>query len=292
MFKKTALVILCIFYAVILTLVLLVVRFPKNKFLLFAAGKVEQELPGVSCTIADVSYIYPLSLGFDAVSLAAPSELLNVSVDNIVIAPDPKSPLKKFTTSLELYSGSIEAEVTYDRDSGLIELPKIVATQIDLATIESLRQRLERSITGIVSFSGQFIGRLGELREGELTGSVGITQFQLPLRRPILQSESILFDEVVADVSKKGSSVTINKGNASGPAYEGEFTGQLQVVPQLQESRIEIKGDLVPQQAYMEQNRQVARAASLLFKKYNTTKIPYSVSGTLKEPVFRFGEFQ
>jgi type II secretion system protein N len=292
MLKKTALVILCIFYAVVLTLVLLVVRFPKDKFLLFATGKVEQELPGVSCTIADVSYIYPLSLGFDAVRLAAPAELLNVSVDNVVITPDPKNPLKKFATSLELYSGRIETDVTYDRESHLVELPKIVATEIDLGTIESLRQRLERNIMGVASFSGQFIGRLGELSEGELTGSLGITQFQLPLRRPILQSESILFDEVVADFSKKGSSVTINKGSASGPAYEGEFTGQVQLVSQLQESRFEIKGDLVPQQAYMEQNRQVARAASLLFKKYNTTKIPYSVSGTLKEPVFRFGEFQ
>lgn len=292
MFKKTVLVILCIFYALLLTLVLLVVRFPKDKFLLFAASKVEQEIPGVSCTIADVSYIYPLSLGFDAVQLAAPAELLNINVDNVVIAPDPQSPLKKFATSLELYRGRIDAEITYDKQSGLVELPKIVATEIDLETIDSLRQRLDRSITGIASFSGQFIGRFGELMEGELTGSIGITQFQLPLRRPILQSESIRFDEVVADFSQRGTSVTINKGSASGPAYEGEFTGQLRLESQLQESRLEIKGDLVPQQAYMEQNRQVARAASLLFKKYNTTKIPYSVSGTLREPVFRFGEFK
>jgi hypothetical protein len=71
--------------------------------------------------------------------------------------------------------------------------------------------------------------------------------------------------------------------------YDSTFSGEVTYVPIPAAGRISVDGTLTPKQEFLKNNRQAARAASLLYKKYKNTKIPFNVSGGLQEPVFRFG---
>lgn len=290
MWKKIALVSLYIFYAIALTLILLVVRFPKETFLSYAGGLIEQELPGTNWIISDVTYIYPYGFRLDTVNLTSSDGLFNVAITNVIITLDPRNLLGGFNVGFNLYDGVVESDVILRRDTDMIELPAFAASGISLERIELLQQRLGRTVNGIISFSGQFLGRRHDLGNGNFSGTILVSAFRLPMNRPILKSNVITFDEVSASFSMDEGQVLIEEGRAVGQSYDATFSGQIASAHQWQESELEISGTLSPKEKYMKQNRQVARAVALLYRKYKTTTIPYKVSGSFREPVFQFGD--
>ena len=55
---------LYILYAVLLTAVLLYVRFPAEKFKQYCVGQIENLVPESTCTIKHIGYRFPLSADF------------------------------------------------------------------------------------------------------------------------------------------------------------------------------------------------------------------------------------
>ena len=290
MWKKTALVLSLICYAVVLTLILLVVRFPKQTFISYAVDTIEDKLPGFTCGIGDVEYQYPLSLRFKRVSLANPAELLDINTETILISLDEKDFGNRGSLHFKLYGGIVETDVVLHRDSGIFEMESITLSGISLADIEPLQSRLGRRINGTLDYSGQFKAKRDELYAGVLSGNIQIIDLQVNLKRPILQNDTLAFDSVTASSVLQNGRFEISDGLATGSSYDGDFSGQISLAAQWQESAISISGELKPQEKYVKQNRQVARAVSLLYNKYGSRAIPYSISGSFRDPVFQFGE--
>ena len=113
--------------------------------------------------------------------------------------------------------------------------------------------------------------------------------FQLELKRSVLMSNSVEFDEIKMLVKFREGKLTLTDGQAKGTMYDTDFEGQIEKGPLVQESSVAITGRLSPRQEYIQNNRQVARAAALLYKKYKNTSIPYLIRGSLREPFFQFG---
>ena len=290
MWKKAALWISLLCYAIILTLILLVVRFPKETFIAYAIDTIEAKLPGFTIGIGDVVYVYPLSLQINHFSLANPSELLDIEIDTTMFTFDRESPRNRGQLQFGLYGGTVTIDVDLHRESDTVELPSITLSGIRLADIEPLENRLGRPLEGTLDCSGRFAGKLDDLVNGVLSGKGRITGFQVNLKRPILQNDTVVFDSVAASAVLQKGILVLSDGVATGPSYDGEFSGQLDFAGHWQEAAVTITGVLLPQEEYVKQNQQVARAVSLLYKKYGSREIPYSLSGSFREPVFRFGE--
>jgi type II secretion system protein N len=290
MWKKAALVISFMCYALVLTVILLVVRFPKQTFVSYAVDTIEAKLPGFSCAIGDITYQYPLSLQFERVSIENPEELLDINIANILFTLDQKSIGNRGSLRFDLYGGIVEMDVILHRETGVIEIPSLVVSGIRLVEVEPLQRRLGRKIGGLLDYSGKFKGKRGELSNGLFSGNIRLNDFQLTLKKPILQNDIVAFDSVTASGVLQNGRLVISDGVATGPSYNGQFDGQVHVAGQWQESTLSIKGKLQPQDTYVKQNRQVARAVSLLYKKYGTSAIPYNISGKFREPLFQFGE--
>lgn len=289
MIKKAALVMVYGLYAVVLTAVLLVVRFPENLFLDWAAARVAGELPGFTCTIEQATYLYPFNLRLDRITLVNASELLEIPVSEVLITVNPKRPLAEAGVTAKLFRGSIGADVIIHRSAHAVELANLQISDIDLGSVEPLERRLQRPIQGQLSFSGQFIGSRGDLLNGELSGNTRLTDLHLVLRRPILQNNSVDFNELGVVSRLQNGKLMLSEGQASGLAYDGRFSGQISLSRQLQESELDISGELIPHQDFLDQNRQAARAVALLKNKYGSDAIPYRISGSFREPVFTFG---
>ena len=64
MLRGILLFLLYCFYGLVLIVILLVILFPGDRFLLWVADRVEQELPGFEGRIEEMRYVHPFKLQF------------------------------------------------------------------------------------------------------------------------------------------------------------------------------------------------------------------------------------
>lgn len=289
MWKKILFILFCVVYGTALIGILLVVRFPKDRFLSYAEETVEQHLQGFSCSIKDASYRFPLHLDFDRIQLTNQDELINVSLERVRLSFDQKNPARRIQVEFDIYGGTVQVDMVLDNSTGFVELPSLTLTDIDLGSVEPLQQRLARPIEGTLHLSGRYRAHREYLGKGTFDGKTRVNDLQLDLRRPILQSNTVVFDTVSAEISLSDGQLKFGAGQARGPSFTGNFSGEISIAGQWQESTLSVSGTLLPRDNYVKENQQVARAVELLYKKYGTREIPYRVDGSIREPQFQFG---
>ena len=99
---------LCYFaYGVLLTAVLLYVRFPAERFKEFCEKRIEHLLPGSSCNIDNVVYRFPLSTVLETIviSRVVDGQETDMVVERLAIYPEPLQFWKAFELKGEIYSG-------------------------------------------------------------------------------------------------------------------------------------------------------------------------------------------
>ena len=122
MWKKILFTLFCIVYGVLLTGTLLVLRFPEERLLDHAAQAVERRLPGYSVSIGDVGYRFPLDLSFNRVRLINPAEIVDVSLEEVLVSLERSNPASRAQVRFDVFGGTVETEVVLDRAAGRIEL--------------------------------------------------------------------------------------------------------------------------------------------------------------------------
>lgn len=289
MLKKLSLTFIYLFYAVVLIAVLLVVRFPKDTLLTQIERKVEGELSGYTCKISNIKYIYPISVLFEDVTIVHSGRETQLPITNVLITPDLKNVMTQFEMSLELLGGTMKTGVIRHPESNRVELPTLAISGINLKDVGFIEQDLSRGIEGIVELSGRYIGDSSDLTSGEFSGTVGVKEFQMELKRPILQSKQVVFTEASTFAQMRNGLIEVFDGTAKGPFYDGDFTGSITLRELWRASVLALNGTISPKQEYIEKNRQVARAVALLYRKYKSSTIPFRLTGNLEDPVFAFG---
>lgn len=289
MLKKLSLTFLFLSYAVVLIAVLLVVRFPKETLLTQVEQKVEENLSGYTCEIGDISYIYPSSVLIEEVEIVHTGNQSQLPFTSVLITPDLKNVMTRFEISLELLGGTMTTGVVLHPESNRVELPTLVISGINLKDVGFIEQDLSRGVDGIVELSGRYIGNSSDLAGGEFSGTVRVKDFQMELKRPILQSKQVVFTELRTFAQLRDGLVEVVDGTATGPFYDGDFTGSVRLRKLWRASVLALSGTLSPRQEYIEKDRQVARAVALLYRKYKSSTIPYKLTGNFENPVFAFG---
>ena len=289
MLKKLSLTFIYLFYAVALIAVLLVVRFPKDTVLTRVEQKIEESLPGYNCDISNIKYVYPFNVLVEGVAIVHRDNSSQLPVSNVLVSLDPKHFLTRFGVSLELFGGTMNTGVVLHPESNRVEFPTLEVSGINLKEVAFIEQNLGREIDGTLELSGRYTTALADQDKGDFSGNVRIHDFKMELKRPVLQSTEIVFSELNSFVQIKNSLVEIVDGTASGPFYDGDFKGSIQLKELWRASPLAVSGTISPKQDYIEQDRQLARAVALLYKKYKSSTIPYLLTGNLEDPVFAFG---
>lgn len=286
--KKLFLAVLYITFAALLTAVLLVVRFPKDSFLSYITSRLEEHMPGYACSISDFGYHYPASVKLGTVTFQKRESGREWVLENMNLIFDPKEFLQDFLAQFQMYDGSVSLEGKLKNGLNDVYFNGIEVSGIDLRKA-NLRDYFQRNVSGILGFSGSYGGSLSGFAEGSLNGKVEVTDFVSDLKRPVLTSNEVRFERISAQVEVGHEQLNFSDGTATGPMYDGTFSGRVTFAQKPSGGSIVINGTLSPKQTFIRKNRQAARASALLYKKYRNTKIPFNVTGRLQEPVFRFG---
>jgi len=277
-------------YALLLTAVLLYVRFPAEKFKKYCEKRVELVLPGSTCAIDSIAHHFPLSVDFEniKISKALDGQESEMVVDRLLISPVPLQFWRSFTVHGEIYSGLFDAALEIDRKTNSFQLDTLYAEGLDAGKIAAGIGVTEREVSGVVNFSGRYQGQSSNIGDGSGNGDVQIVSGSMSLMQPILALTTLEFEKLAVSVTYEKGSFGFLDGELLGKEMDVDFTGEMRMASPVVNSNIILSGHLQPDEDFLRNNPQEQQLVQRLLQRYKMTVLPFKVGGTVKRPLFRF----
>ncbi len=276
----------CLFGILVIT-VCLVLLFPKDRFLDWAAAFIERKNPGFTCSIGDIRYVHPYKLRFYEVTLSNELRQFELPVDTLLVSIEPRYPVDQIAVVGVLFGGDVEFDISLKKEDQ-IEFENLQISRIRVAEITTLERTLDRPVQGEFSFSGRALTARHNPGKVRFTGQAQIENFHSELRKPILNEKEVAFDSVTAEITFSRNVLDVSGGKATGPLLSGDFSGQIRKWSPLRQSRLEISGGLLVQPQLLSKHQDLIEPLEQLYQKYGRNWIPYRIEGTIQEPQFQF----
>ena len=278
-------------YALMLTGVLLYVRFPTEKFKVFCENRLGLLLSAEVCTIDRIDYNFPLTFTFDGIDISrgGVSQQEGFVIDNLSIAVNPSSLGKTSFVSAALYGGKVSFRLEMDFTGQTIRLQGIILTGLRLTDLVKGPLALDRKIEGIATFAGDYQAGFVDLIGGVGKGRVTIKEGNIDLMQPVLSLRRIDFIEAVCTLQYENRKIEIAEGKLQGKDVTAEFSGEFRLGPSLINTEWQLGGSLLPSVVFLQTYPREARMVQALMQGDDMTALPFKIGGTLKNPTVRFG---
>ena len=278
-------------YALMLSAVLLYVRFPTDKFKVFCENRLAMLLSVEVCTIERINYNFPLTLNFDGIRISrgSGSHQKGFFIDNLLIAVTPQSLGKTSFVSAALYGGQVSLRLETDFAGQTLRMQGINLTGLRLADLVQGPLVIDRKIEGIATFAGDYQAGFVDLMGGVGKGQVTIKEGNIDLLQPVLSLRRIDFTEAVCTLQYENRKIEIAEGKLQGKDVTAEFSGEFRLGPSLANTEWQLGGSLLPSAVFLQTYPREARMVQALMQSYAMTALPFKVGGTLKNPTVRFG---
>lgn len=281
-----------VMYAVLLTAVLLYVRFPAEKFKQYWVQRIENLSPDHTCTIGRIGYRFPLSVVFETITLArvVDEQETGIVVDQLVFSPELLHFWRTFAITGKIYSGLFAGKLDLDSRAHSFQVTNIHAEGLQADALARSLGISERKISGVVDFSGDYKGPDSDPGDGTGKGLVQIVSGSFSLLQPILNLSSLAFDKLTMQVMHEHGVVQLNEGEFVGQEILADFTGDLQLASPFLSSNISLSGHMKPDEGFLQSNPQEQQVVQTLLQRYKMTVLPFKVGGTVQSPLFRFSK--
>lgn len=287
MLKRLLSLLFYVLFALSVIGVCLVLLFPRDKFLGWASSYIEQRLPGINVSLADIKYVHPLKLRLYEFYISDDQKEWEIPVDTLLVSVEPRYPIDHIGVIGVMFGGDLSFDLGLTAAKRL-ELRDLQISEMLLTELSMLKRIVDRPVEGSVSLSGRATVDRRRLSDVRFTGTMRIDQFQTSLRQPVLDQTEVRFDRVDADIVLNGTIVDVTSGRAKGPLLSGDFSGQIRGTIPMSRSGISLSGDLVPQAALLEKNPALGDSLQAYFIRYRRNSIPYRIEGTVAEPQINF----
>ena len=279
---------LYVIYGLLLTTVLLYVRFPTDKFKSFCEQRLEQSLKASNCSIKRIHYRFPVSVVFEKIRIlkAGEEQQSEIIIDNFKIRPSIKF-WKTFKIFGDLYSGTFRGTLNLDRDKKSYNLTDAVVSNLNLNQILEGQGVVNRKVTGSLSGSGKYSAQWNTPAAGEGKGRIEVTAGQIQFLQPILSLTEINYNRINLDISV-GEQVEIQEGKLKGKNLDADFEGTVNVMDSLLASRVRLSGLLEPKRDFLQSHPKEAKMVKQYAKRYKKSALPFKLRGTVENPTFRF----
>jgi type II secretion system protein N len=277
-------------YAVLLTLVLLYVRFPAEKFKAYCENRIERLLPGSACKVDRIVYRFPLSTVLENViiSRGIDGQEANMVVTRLVVSPEPLQFWKAFKLQGEIYSGLFEAGLDFDTKTQSFQLENIQLEGVAAGELAKSIGLADRQLSGFVGFSGNYQALNSQPGDGTGEGVVEIVAGSMSLLQPILTLSTLEFDQLAVDLAYENGRLSFLEGELLGKDIVADFSGELQLASPLLNSSLLLSGHLEPDEVFLSNQPKQQQVVQRLLQRYKMTVLPFKVGGTVKRPLFRF----
>ena len=281
-----------VMYAVLLTAVLLYVRFPAEKFKQYCVQRIENLYPDQTCTIGRIGYRFPMSVTFETITLdrVSDGQETGIVVDLLVISPELRHFWRTFAITGKIYSGLFAGRLDLDSRAHSFQLTNIHAEGLQADVLARSLGITERKISGVVEFSGDYKALDSDPGDGSGKGLVQIVSGSFSLLQPILNLSTLTFDKLTLRMIHDHGVVQLEEGELVGKEILADFTGDLQLASPFLSSNISLSGHMEPDEVFLQSNPQQQQVVQTLLQRYKMTVLPFKVGGTVQSPLFRFSK--
>lgn len=278
-------------YAVLLTGLLLYVRFPGDRFKAYCTRQVEALFEGTACRIGRLSYAFPIGLTLEEVefSLTGTKGLPLIVLDSITLSPMLANPGRVFRLQGKTYSGQFCSTLHIKRNDKRFSLEAISIEHLNLSKMKSIHDVLGRNIKGLLDFSGSCSAVVNQYLGGKVQGKVKITNGEIALVQPVMALKTINLQEVEGEIEYDLQKLQILNGKMKGRELSADFTYTMHMVSPWYTSGVALAGNVAPRAAFLKDSQPLRNEIRALQKQYKKPTIPFRVGGSLQKPTFQFG---
>lgn len=277
-------------YAIVLTTVLLYVRFPGEKMRVYCEHRLDQVIGSGRTSIAKIDYHFPATVEFRKVKIGGePSGGANneIVMDRLRLFPASEGFLTSWLVDGDLYSGFLKATLDIQLKENFFQLKDIRLEKTDLAAITAGMPAIQREITGELALTGKYKAKFNQPLTGVGDGIMHLTAGSMQLIRQILTLDVIDFDEINIPWKYADSVLNITDGRMIGQQLDADFSGTLHppLLPPV--GALKVSGLIVPGEQFLKDKPQIERLVQRLMKQYKTPAVPFKLGGMLDKPTFR-----
>jgi len=280
----------CTFYALLLLVVLLYVRFPAAKVQEYIEKSIPTAIPGIQAAPGIISYSFPVTLHLDKLAVSRESGGEEIAVlENISLSPVPTGLGLEYSLNGDIYGGNFHSTLRLAPRARAFTVDDLEIVRVPLERSGFLQSVLQRDLHGTLDFQGSCFVPLAEKKGSTLQGRVIVHDGGFLLRQPIFSLREIHMETMEFEVAYEAEVLKVLDGSLKGAELHAGFSGELTTVGRFEDWEMVIEGNMLPQQGFTEQNRQVARVVTRLQKQFRKNDLPYKLTGNIGNPRFRFG---
>ena len=280
-----------IIYTLLVAGALLYYRFPADTFRLFCQTKLEQLLPGTTCSIAALQYKFPLSIEANAINInsAQGKKETFCTIDQAIIRPSIKALTSHFQVTAKACGGEHTFDFLTQKKENKFQLDNIKLSNFDMAKAPFLHKTFGREITGSLSGNGTYSGMWSNKEYTDSgQGNVTIKNGSFALIFPILSLKKIDLKEFTTELVLQKKRLQLNKASFLGRELKGEFSGDLALQLPLKRSKFSLKGVLEPLPPLLKKSKYAQNMVLQLKKRHNRSTLPFLLQGSVEKPKFKF----
>ena len=249
--------------------------------------------PGLTWSIGKIGLAFPLDIRFTDINVrknGRKKKDIVFKVDSLSLRPDVMTWQQSGNWSAwyqmkMLAGGEIKGGFQLTQEHTILQYTaEVQGIKLDNPELKNFFQQYGRTLSG--QFLGNFTGSW-DLRQGksaDLTGLVRINKGKISLQESVLGMEELAFEQVSSKIKYHSKRLHINDGKMKSRQLGAEFNGTLRAHPTIfYLSWLQLKGSLIPRSEFMTSIGD-ARLQSVLKRQLKEGKMPFKVTGALKEP--------
>ncbi len=280
----------CLLYGILLTCVLLYLRFPTDKFRRYCERLIEVRLADVTCSIGKIEYAFPATMVLTNIELHSQKNGSPLLYEDPKMSFTPvwRSPLHYFDVQSSAYGGNHKGRLYINTEENRLAFSDLRLDKLDLTKLTFLQGKLDRKLTGTVKMEGT-----AELAQDTLlplasSGTIAVNGGLFGLKKPILELNTIELTDTSLQFNFNSERVEISKGSLKSKNLAADFSGVINFTDQWWGSSIGMQGTIVPQAALFQERKHLRIVVSQMQKRLNKTALPFIVGGTIGSPTFMF----
>lgn len=277
-------------YAVILTAVILYLRFPTEKFKNFCERHVEFYLSGKTCSVERLGFRFPFSLTASNVQISqeVDGQISRHRIGFFIVTPDLKDFLQRFVIKGKMYKGSFALDLHVDRSEKRFRISEISLKDLNIGEWISDYRLLGRTVTGTANFSGEYQGTLADFSGGVGTGELLVVDGRLQLLQPVLSITDFAYERIIGKMEYEKGVLNFSDGEVLGNEIKANFTGTVRMATPILASNISLRGSMIPSKEFLAANPTEKKVVEQLQRRYKMSVLPFEVGGSVQTPTFRF----
>lgn len=277
-------------YGVVLTAVLIYVRFPAEKVGSYCEKSIERVLRDSDCSIGKMKFVFPDAVSLEDVRLSRTVEgnTRVFVIDSLTISPRTQFFWKEFMLTGGLYGGVFTSHFDLAPATRGIALTDIRLNNLDAAEVLLNLGISARKVTGRVDFKGSYQASIDNLSEGEGEGLFTAHEGSIQLLEPVLSLSAIDFQELGFELKYAKRNFSIQSGELKGKDVAADFSGTFGGGDSFLSNVLFLSGQLSPRAAFLSAHPGEQKMVQVLLKRYKSNELPFKIGGTLNRPTLRF----